>query len=134
LAPLGREYLERLSRGTSQKWMDPQPRPGKQSGAYMFGSAYDVHPYLLLNLGENYEGLTTYAHEWGHAVHTMLAHDNQPYETSGYATFTAEMASTGNEQLLANYMIRNATSREEKLFYLGQLMEGYRGTFFRQAM
>ena len=53
--------------------MDPRPRPDKQSGAYMNGSAYDVHPYLLLNLSDKYDGLTTFAHEWGHAMHTMLA-------------------------------------------------------------
>ena len=133
-APLGREYLDPLSLGTSKRWMDALPRPGKAAGAYMFGAAYDVHPYLLLNLAENYSGLTTYAHEWGHAVHTMLAKANQPWETAGYSTFTAELASTGNEQLLIAHMLRNAKSREEKLFYLGQQMEGFRGSFFRQAM
>ena len=133
-APLGRDYLDPLALGTSQKWMDPLPRPGKSPGAYMFGAAYDVHPYLLLNIKEDYSGLTTYAHEWGHAVHTMLAKANQPWETAGYSTFTAELASTGNEQLLIAHMLRNAKTREEKLFYLGQQMEGFRGTFFRQAM
>ena len=114
--------------------MDPSPRQGKASGAYMNGAAYDVHPYLLLNLGEDYEGLTTYAHEWGHALHTLLAKSRQPFETSDYATFTAEIASTMNEQLLAKYMLDHARTNDEKLFYLGQQMEQFRGTFYRQTM
>ncbi len=134
LKPLGPEYGALLAQGTAAKWMDPLPRQGKTSGAYMFGSAYDVHPYLLLNLSENYDGLSTYAHEWGHAVHTMLANKAQPFETAGYSTFTAEIASTANEQLLVAHMLGQARSREEKLFYLGQQMEQYRGTFFRQTM
>jgi oligoendopeptidase F len=100
----------------------------------MSGGAYDVHPYLLLNLSEDYPGLTTYVHEWGHAVHSLLAKAAQPYETSEYATFIAELASTGLEQLLVNYMLKNARTKEEKLFYLGQQMEQFRGTFFRQCM
>jgi len=134
LRPLGPEYGRLLGQGTAARWMDPYPRQGKASGAYMSGSAYDVHPYLLLNLSDDYAGLTTYAHEWGHAIHTLLAKSRQPYEMSDYATFTAELASTGNEQLLARHMIANARSRDEKLFYLGQIMEGYRSTFFRQTM
>ena len=134
LRPLGPEYGRLLAEGTAARWMDPFPRQGKASGAYMSGGAYDVHPYLLLNLSEDYAGLTTYAHEWGHAVHSLLAKSRQPYETADYATFTAELASTGNEQLLAQHMIANARTREEKLFYLGQRMEGFRSTFFRQTM
>jgi oligoendopeptidase F len=134
LKPLGPEYLRVFAASTAAKWMDPLPRQGKTGGAYMNGSAYDVHPYLLLNLAEDYSGLTTYVHEWGHAMHTLLAKSAQPFETSEYATFTAEIASTGNEQLLVNHMLANATTKEEKLFYLGQQMEQFRGTFFRQAM
>jgi oligoendopeptidase F len=114
--------------------MDPRPRPGKASGAYMNGSVYDVHPYLLLNLSDKYDGMSTYAHEWGHAMHTLLANAAQPFETAGYPTFTAEIASTCHELLLAKYMLAHAKTKEEKLFYLGQIMENYRGTFFRQAM
>jgi oligoendopeptidase F len=96
--------------------------------------AYDVHPYLLLNLSDKYDGLTTYAHEWGHAMHSLLANAAQPYELSGYPTFTAEVASTAHELLLANMMVERAQATEDKLFYLGQIMENYRGTFFRQSM
>jgi oligoendopeptidase F len=134
LRPLGAEYGRLLTQGTAARWMDPLPRQGKASGAYMNGAAYDVHPYLLLNLGENYEGLTTYAHEWGHALHTLLTKSRQPFETSDYATFTAEIASTMNEQLLARYMLDHARTNDEKLIYLGQQMEQFRGTFYRQTM
>jgi oligoendopeptidase F len=133
--PLGPEYAEIFAKATAGKWMDPLPRPGKKSGAYMNpGAAYDVHPYLLLNLGENYEGMTTYAHEWGHAMHTLLAKKNQVYEKYDYSIFTAEIASTCNEQLLAAYMVANAKTKQEKLFYLGQQLEGIRGTYYRQTM
>ncbi|MFL6721000.1 MAG: M3 family oligoendopeptidase [Sphingomonas sp.] len=133
LKPLGPDYQALFAKSSLKPWMDPRPRPNKQSGAYMNGSAYDVHPYLLLNLSDKYDGLTTFAHEWGHAMHTMLA-NSQPYELSQYPTFIAEIASTCQELLLANMMIGRAQSKEEKLFYLGQLMEQYRGTFYRQAM
>jgi oligoendopeptidase F len=134
IKPLGPDYGALFAKATANKWMDPRPRPGKQSGAYMQGSAYDVHPYLLLNLSDKYDGLTTYAHEWGHAMHTLLANKAQPFETAGYPTFTAEIASTCHELLLANYMLGQARTKQEKLFYLGQMMENYRGTFYRQAM
>jgi len=132
--PMGPGYQRQFTDVTSRRWMDPLPRPGKASGAYMNGSAYDVHPYLLLNLSDKYDGLTTYAHEWGHAMHTLLANAAQPFDLAGYPTFTAEVASTNHELLLANMMAERAQSKQDKLFYLGQIMENYRGTFFRQAM
>ena len=78
--------------------------------------------------------MTTFAHEWGHAMHTLLANKAQPYETAEYSTFIAEIASTNNEQLLAHYMFETATTKAERLFYLDALMEQFRGTFFRQTM
>ncbi|MEO6256889.1 MAG: M3 family oligoendopeptidase [Sphingomicrobium sp.] len=132
--PLGPDYGRIFADATSKKWMDPRPRPGKASGAYMQPGAFDVHPYLLLNLSDQYDGLTTYAHEWGHAMHSLLANAAQPYELSNYPTFTAEVASTAHELLLANMMVERAKTKQDKLFYLGQIMENYRGTFFRQAM
>lgn len=132
--PLGKDYQERIAAGTAAKWMDPWPRQGKNSGAYMNPGAYDVHPYLLLNLSDRYDGLTTYAHEWGHALHSLLANAAQVYEKADYPIFLAEIASTLNEDLLAAYMLKNAKTKEEKLFYLGMQMENIRGTFFRQTM
>lgn len=134
VAPLGRDYVDALAKATASPWADYRPRRNKASGAYMNGDAYDVHPFLLLNLTDNYESLTTFAHEWGHAMHTVLANKAQPYETAGYPIFTAEIASTMNEQLLVAHMLAGAKTRDEKVFYLGQLLEQLRGTYFRQAM
>lgn len=134
LRPFGDEYLNLLQEGFSQNWMHSHPQPGKTSGAYMSGSAYDVHPYLLLNHNDDYASLSTFLHEWGHAVHTMLAKQNNPWETADYSTFIAEMASTINEILLEEYMIANARTDEERLFYLGNALESIRGTFYRQTM
>ena len=134
IKPLGDDYVKLFLDSSAKHWVDPFPRQGKASGAYMDPGAFDVHPYLLLNLTDKYGGLTEYAHEWGHAMHSLLANKAQPYELSGYPTFTAEVASTAHEVLLANMMIERAQSKDEKLFYLGSLMENYRGTFFRQSM
>ncbi|MAR00529.1 MAG: oligoendopeptidase F [Oceanospirillaceae bacterium] len=134
LKPFGDEYLGMLREGLDGDWMHSHPQDGKRSGAYMNGSAYDVHPYVLLNHNDDYNALSTFAHEWGHAVHTMMAKSAQPFETSDYSTFIAEMASTINEILLEEYMVAHAETKEEKLFYLGQALESIRGTFFRQTM
>ena len=100
----------------------------------MYGAIYDVHPYLLLNFNGEYEDVSTFAHEWGHAIHTMLSKRANPYETSSYATFTAEIASTTNEVLLQEHMLAQDISDNERLFYLGTALEAVRGTFFRQVM
>lgn len=134
LKPLGSEYHSRLETALNANWAHVYPQPGKRSGAYMNGSVYDVHPYVLLNHNDDYQSLSTYAHEWGHAVHSMLANDNQPFEKADYSTFTAEIASIINEILLEEYLIERAETKEEKLFYLGQALESVRGTFYRQTM
>ncbi len=130
--PLGEPYEKTLAAATAAKWMDPWPRKGKASGAYE-NAAYGVHPYLLLNLAQNYDGLTTFAHEWGHAMHTVLAEAAQPYPTAYYPIFLAEIASTNNEQLLNHMMVGQAKSPAEKVFYLDQLLELFKNTFFRQT-
>jgi oligoendopeptidase F len=134
LQPFGQTYVSLLQEGFSQDWMHSHPQDGKDSGAYVSGYAYDVHPYVLLNHNDDYESLTTFAHEWGHAVHTMLSVRNNPWETFAYSTFVAEMASTINQILLEEYMIANAETREQKLLYLGAALESLRGTVFRQTM
>jgi oligoendopeptidase F len=133
-AAYGPEYVADLKKGFAGRWMDVLPRPGKAGGAYMQGAAYDVHPYLHFNHNYDYEALSTFVHEWGHAVHTLLTHDAQPYENSNYSTFTAETASITNEMLLSDYMVAHARSDKEKLYYLGEALELMRGTFFRQTM
>ncbi len=134
LKPLGEEYNAHLATALDSNWAHVYPQPGKRSGAYMNGSAYGLHPYVLLNHNDDYNSLSTYAHEWGHAVHTMLAQEEQPFSKAFYSTFTAEIASTINEILLEEYLIANAETNEEKLFYLGQALESIRGTFYRQTM
>jgi oligoendopeptidase F len=134
LAPLGDEYLGLLKKGFAGQWMDSHPRPGKASGAYMAGSAYDVHPYVLLNHNDDFTSLSTVAHEWGHAVHTLLAQGSQPFEKASYSTFIAESASIGNEMLLSDHMVAHAATRQDKLFFLAQALESIRTTFFRQVM
>ncbi len=134
LAPLGDEYLGILKEGFGARWAHVYPQNGKASGAYMMGAAYDLHPFLLLNHNDDYDSMSTWAHEWGHAVHTVLTKRNQPFEKSDYSTFTAETASIMNEMLLQDYMAKNAATKEEKLYYLGMALESMRGTWFRQTM
>ena len=133
-APLGNDYVALLKEGFLGDWMHVYPQPGKAPGAYMYGAIYDVHPYLLLNFNGEYDDVSTFAHEWGHAIHTMLSKQQNPYETASYATFTAEIASTTNEVLLQEHMLAQDISDDERLFYLGTALEAVRGTFFRQVM
>jgi len=134
LQPLGEDYLGLMRKGFASSWMSVYPAEGKKLGAYMNNGAYDVHPYLLLNHNNDYQALSTLAHEWGHAVHTLLADRAQPYDKSFYSTFIAESASIGNEMLLNDYMVAHAANRSEKLYYLGQGLESIRTTYFRQVM
>lgn len=131
---LGDDWVEMQRNAIEDRWMHVFPQQGKRSGAYMQGAAYDVHPYLLLNHNDDFDGLSTFAHEWGHAMHTLHARETQPFETADYATFTAEIPSTSLELILQEYMTENATTTDEKLFYLGYGLENLRGTFFRQTM
>ena len=133
-APLGAEYLAGITRALESNWTHAYPRPGKRSGAYMSGRAYEVHPYVLMNYQDDYESVSTLAHEWGHGMHSLLANAQQPYQTAGYSIFTAEIASVVNEVLLLERMLQEAQDDGERLFYLGSALEGLRGTYYRQAM
>ena len=132
--PMGPDYVSIMQAGLQQRWMDVYPRPKKRSGAYNNGAAYDVHPYLLLNYHDNYESVSTLAHEWGHAIHSALSNKNQAFINADYPIFTAEIASTTNELLLLDHVLKIAKSDDERLLYLGSALENLRGTFFRQAM
>jgi len=134
MSVLGNDWVEMQKAAMDERWMHVYPQRGKQPGAYMAGIAYDVHPYLLLNHNDDYASLSTLAHEWGHAMHTLYARQEQPFETAGYATFIAEIPSTSLELILQDYMQNNAETVNEKLYYLGHALEGMRGTFFRQTM
>ncbi len=133
-APLGDDYVSRLEFGTSQQWQHVYPQQGKRSGAYMNPGAYGIHPYVLLNHNDDYESFGTYAHEWGHALHTMYSQEAQPWENAFYSTFIAETAAIVNQVASENFLIDNAQSDEERLFYIDRVLEQYRGTMFRQTM
>jgi oligoendopeptidase F len=131
---LGDDWVEMQQKAINERWMHVYPQQGKRSGAYMSPGAYDVHPYLLLNHNDDYESLSTLAHEWGHAMHTLYSKQTQPFDTVFYSTFIAEIPSTSLELILNDYMTKRAESDNEKLYYLGSALEGMRGTFFRQTM
>ena len=131
---LGEDWVSKQAQAMSERWVHVHPQKGKRSGAYMNPGAYDVHPFLLLNHNDDYESLSTLAHEWGHAMHTIYAKEAQPYETSDYAIFLAEIPSTSLELILQDYMTKNTSDIDEKIFYLGSSLEAMRGTFFRQTM
>ena len=100
----------------------------------MNGDAYDVHPFVLLNYTDNYEAVSTLTHEWGHAMHSVLANKAQPSIYAPYSIFVADLASTTNEALLLDARLKQAKDDDERLLYLGAALENLRGTFFRQAM
>ncbi len=131
---LGAAYTAESETGLRARWTDVYPREGKVSGAYMDGAAYDVHPFMLLNYTGDYEAVSTLAHEWGHAMHSVLSRKAQPYAKADYATFTAEIASTTNEAFLLDHMLKTTKNEDERLFYLGSALEGLRTTYFRQAL
>ena len=132
--PLGERYVAAMAKGFDSRWMDTYPRPRKQSGAHMAGAAYDVHPYVLMNYNDDYESVTTIAHEWGHAMHSYLSNGAQAFISADYAIFVAEIASTFNEALLLDHLLKRARSDAERLLYLGSELEHLRTTYFRQAM
>ncbi|HET9599439.1 MAG TPA: oligoendopeptidase F [Anaeromyxobacteraceae bacterium] len=132
-APLGKEYVAALRKGYEERWTDYLPSTGKRPGAYSTG-VYGVHPYQLLNFNGKYEDLTTLAHESGHSMHTSLSFQAQPYATSGYPIFVAEVASTFNENLLLHHMLRRAQDDPTRLALLGNYLDGLRTTLFRQTL
>lgn len=136
VAPLGDAYQADLKMALDPKsgWVDPFPAPGKRSGAYMDGSAYDVHPYVLGNYLGDYDSLSMLAHEMGHAMHSFYSNRTQPYAKADYSIFVAEVASTLNELLLARSLANSAKGRKAQAYILGEVLENYRLTFFRQAM
>ncbi|HAD07982.1 MAG TPA: oligoendopeptidase F [Porticoccaceae bacterium] len=133
LEPLGETYLDMYKAASRKPWMHVPPAEGKRSGAYAMSAAYDVHPYVLLNHNNDFDSLSTYAHEWGHVMHSLLTQQNQPFSKAEYATFIAEIASIAHELLLYKHLAENAANRDEKLFYLIEELQGLRGTFFRQT-
>lgn len=133
LEPLGEEYVNIVKEGFKNRWIDVEENKGKRSGAYSSGH-YGTNPYILMNWQDNVNNLFTLAHELGHSLHSYYTHKNQPYRYGNYSIFVAEVASTCNEALLNDYMIKNTNSDKEKLYLLNNFLEGFRGTVFRQTM
>jgi oligoendopeptidase F len=133
LSQLGAEYNEIINKSFEENWIDVFTNPGKRTGAYMDGIAYDVHPYILLNFKGKYNDVSTLTHELGHALHSYFSNKNQAYVNSHYPIFLAEVASTVNEALLMDHMLKNIEDKNERLALLGNLLDGFRGTLFRQT-
>ncbi len=133
LAPLGKDYVTVIEKSFSERWIDFYPTDGKRSGAYSNGSVYDVHPYMLLNYNGKYDDMSTLTHELGHTMQSYLSNKTQPYPTSDYPIFVAEVASTFNEALLIDHMLKSITDDNVRLSLLGNYLEGIKGTVFRQT-
>jgi oligoendopeptidase F len=133
LRPLGTDYTGVIARAFRERWIDLLPNEGKRSGAYSNGGAYDVHPFILMNYNGKFNDVSTLAHELGHTMHSHYSNTRQPYATSSYPIFVAEVASTFNEALLIDYMLANIKDDEAKLSLLGNYLEGIKSTVFRQT-
>jgi oligoendopeptidase F len=133
LGPLGPEYRAAAEQAFTQRWIDVYPTPGKRSGAYSNGAAYDVHPYILLNYNGRYEDVSTLAHEMGHALHSYYANKSQPFPLADYSTFVAEVASTFSETLLIHKMLQEVKEDDVRLSLLMHYLDGIKGTVFRQT-
>lgn len=133
LKPLGEEYLGILKTGFDSRWIDVYENQGKRSGAYS-NSVYGVHPYVLMSFNGGMSSALTLAHEMGHALHSWYSGHAQEATYAHYKIFVAEVASTCNEILMLRHLIAHAKTKEEKMFLINQMLEKFRGTFFRQAM
>ncbi|WP_163102981.1 oligoendopeptidase F [Peribacillus alkalitolerans] len=133
LAPLGEDYANVLKEGFENRWVDVHENKGKRSGAYSSGS-YGTNPYILMNWQDNVNNLFTLAHEFGHSVHSYYTRKTQPYPYGNYSIFVAEVASTCNENLLNDYLLKTIDDEKKRLYLLNHYLEGFRGTVFRQTM
>lgn len=131
--PLGEEYTKAVGRGFTERWIDIYPNKDKQTGAYSTG-VYGVHPYIKMNYSGTYSDMSTLIHELGHSIHTYLSERNQPYADYGYTTFLAEIASTFNENLLMDNILKNEKDDMLKLFILDSFLERARATIYRQTL
>ncbi len=132
LAPMGEDYLSILKKGFNERWIDVYENEGKTSGAYSAGAR--VHPYVLLNHKDTLNCMFTLAHEMGHAIHSYLSNKNQPIAYSDYVIFVAEVASTCNEALLMQYLLKNTEDKKEKAYLINYFLEQFRTTLYRQTM
>ncbi len=133
LKPLGDDYINVTRKAFNERWIDMYPTEGKRSGAYSNGSVYDVHPYILMNYNGKYDDMSTLTHELGHTMHSYYSNKMQPYATANYSIFVAEVASTFNEALLIDHLLKQIKDDAIRLSLLGNYLEGIKGTVFRQT-
>ena len=133
LAPLGQNYLDTLKQGFTRRWIDVYETSGKRGGAYS-GGAYSTQPFILLNYQNNRDSMYTLAHELGHSLHSFYTRNYQPYQYGDYTIFVAEVASTLNEGLLTEHLLRKTSDRAVRLAILNHSLEGFRGTLFRLSL
>lgn len=130
---LGDDYVSQVKKGYESGWVDVYENDGKRSGAFSWG-AYGTHPYIFLNYTDTLNDIFTLIHETGHAMHTYYSNETQPYTYAGYKIFVAEVASTCNEVILIDYLLKHSRSDEEKKYLYGHYLEQFKGTLFRQTM
>lgn len=134
VAVLGKEYQDKLRKGLKEeRWVDKYENKGKRSGAYSSG-CYDSSPYILMNYNGSLNDVFTLAHEAGHSMHSKFSNENQEYHYSDYSIFVAEVASTHNEDQLRDYLLKNTSSKQDKIYLVNEAIEDIRTTFFRQVM
>lgn len=133
LAPLGKEYLAQVDKGTKEGWIDVYENQGKTSGAYSFGS-YDSKPYILLNYTNTLKDVFTIVHEMGHSMHSYYTRKTQPFTYGDHSIFTAEVASTVNESLLMQHLLTTEKDPEMRKYLINYYIEEFRTTLFRQTM
>ena len=132
LAVLGEDYLSRVKRAFSERWIDVYENQGKRSGAYSGGS-YDTNAFMLLNWQDNLDNLFTLVHETGHSMHSSYTRETQPYVYGDYSIFLAEIASTTNENILTEKLLQEVQDDETRFAILNNFLDGFRGTVFRQT-
>ena len=133
LKPLGEEYQKILQEGFNNRWIDVYENENKRSGAYSWG-AFGTHPYVLLNYNGSLDNVFTLAHEMGHAIHSYYSDKVQPYIYAAYKIFVAEVASTCNEAILIDHMLKNTDDKLQKAYLINHFLDKFRGTLFRQTM
>ena len=133
IKPLGEDYADVVKRAFAERWIDVYPTPGKATGAYSNGAAYDVHPYILMNFDGSYDSVGTLIHELGHTMQSYLSNKTQPYSLHDYTIFVAEVASTFNEALLDHMMLSRISDKSQRVSLLMNMLDGFKGTLFRQT-
>lgn len=133
VAPLGQQYCSIIQKGFDERWIDVYPNKGKSGGAYSSGT-YDSNPFVLTNFTGTLDSVSTIAHEMGHSLHTWYANHNQPAHLADYTLFVAEVASTVNENLMIEQLLKKTEDPEERLSLLNQYLENFKGTVYRQVM